>query len=232
MTKKYLRFVTAIPGWLSKNEGSFLEQAARETEMLKGVVVEIGSFQGKSTIWLAQAQKKVYAIDPHNGHVSKKMRFPETFRKFKENLIKAQVSKKVTPIRKTSIEASKDWKLPIRVLFIDALHDEKNALRDFQTWSKFVVDGGIIAVHDSFLHWCGSEKVALKHIINAKEFNNIGFCGSILYGQKTTKRRVLSDYLMQAFINTAIFFNHLFILLKSPFESKKTIQNERTFSCL
>lgn len=235
MNKKYLQFVTALPGWLSRTEGSFLEHAAKNTKHLPGVVVELGSFQGKSTIWLAQAKKPVYAIDPHKGYVEKNLRFPETFKRFKKNIQKARVSKNIKPIRKSSIEAAKDWKLPIRVLFIDALHDEKNALRDFRTWSKFVVEGGIVAVHDSFLHWCGSEKVALEHIINSPQFKDIGFKGSILYGTKTNEERSIKDRIMQVIINFAIYTNRvrllLFLFSGKVWEfSKKAVQSDRTFS--
>jgi predicted O-methyltransferase YrrM len=218
MNKKYIDFVTDIPGWLTNAEGTFLEQASRKTDHLEGVVVELGSFQGKSTIWLAQARKPVYAIDPHKGYVAKTMKFPETFYKFKENIIKARVADTITPIRKTSIDAAKEWNRPIRVLFIDALHDEKNALRDYKIWSKFVVDGGIIAIHDSFLRWCGSEKVAQKYIVNGNSFHKIGFSGSILYGRKGKRGFNLRDIAMRIFINTAILANHTFIILSLPFQ--------------
>lgn len=53
-------------------------------------------------------------------------------------------------INKTSVDAAKDWKKPIGVLFIDGNHD--CAGEDFLAWEKFVVKGGYILFHDYALH--------------------------------------------------------------------------------
>lgn len=215
MNQRIRKVVTQIPGWLSEKEGQFLEDTAKRTERLPGVVVEIGSFLGKSTVWLAQGTGIVYAIDPHNGNVSKSLQFQSTYQEFKKNLLKANVSSKVIIIRKMSKEAEKSWKQPIRMLFIDALHDEKSSTQDFKLFEKYVVKGGIIVMHDSFLRWCGSEKVALKNIIHSNKFSNIGFTGSILYGTKQSQSNFLAkDTIMRLVITLSIKLNHLFIITK------------------
>lgn len=58
--------VDKIDGWLTFDEGKFLYSAATEC---KGNIVEIGSWKGKSTIWLCNGSKegnnsKIYSIDP------------------------------------------------------------------------------------------------------------------------------------------------------------------------
>ena len=45
-----------IPGWLADNEGIFLYNAAKSCT--KGEIVEIGSWKGKSTVWLAEGSQK------------------------------------------------------------------------------------------------------------------------------------------------------------------------------
>src|SRR5262245_30143003 len=62
----------AIPGWLSENEAIILYELARELPPEKPVAVEIGSWQGKSSLVLSKgmmgkAQPKLYCIDPFNG---------------------------------------------------------------------------------------------------------------------------------------------------------------------
>lgn len=183
MEKRVIELTKAIPGWLSTNEGRFLRKASKETDGLPGEVVEIGSYQGKSTIWLAQAAKKVWAVDPHKGKLDEE-RVPPTLRAFKRHLRQAGVEKRVVIMRKTSEAAAEGWKKPIRLLFIDGLHDYKNAKRDFELWSSYLVEDGMVAMHDAFCGWKGAEKVALEQIVGNNAFGEIGVVGSTVYGVK------------------------------------------------
>ena len=171
-----------IPGWLTPHEGVFLSKAAKSLRA-GGAIVEIGSFQGKSTICLAQSGEKVYAIDPHKGVVSGTKTSP-TFSKFKKNISEAKVDSLVIPIVKTSQEAAKGWKKPIKFLFIDGLHDRDHALEDFFLWSAHVTPGGMIAMHDAFCGWRGSGDVAMRHMVYSVDFSQIGVVGSIIFGVK------------------------------------------------
>lgn len=215
MNKKLQTYVSNLPGWLSISEGSFLEQSSKKTEKIDGSVVEIGSFCGKSTIWLAQGKNKVYSIDPHKGDVGEEEKYPPTYRMFIKNLKTAHVHRSVVPIVKTSEEAARKWNKKIKLLFIDGLHDEKNAQTDFLLWSKFLVNGGIVLIHDSYKRWCGSEKVAVKYIINSAQFYKIGTVGSITYGVKGKGN--LLDYIQKSFYRlfllVNIYINRLKIVL-------------------
>lgn len=58
-----------IEGWLADVEGALLYSLARKCNA-NGVIVEIGSWKGKSTIFIAKGSEagqrvRVYAIDPH-----------------------------------------------------------------------------------------------------------------------------------------------------------------------
>ena len=47
----------AAGGWLNEAEGLLLYRLARNCSG-KGVIVEIGSWKGRSTIWLGQARER------------------------------------------------------------------------------------------------------------------------------------------------------------------------------
>lgn len=214
MNKKLIAFVDTLPGWLTVPEGTFLENAAKTTKKLDGVIVEIGSFCGKSAIWLSQGRSTVYAIDPHKGNVGDGEKYPPTYEMFVDNLKKANVDEYVMPLVKTSEKAAKGWKKKIKVLFIDGLHDLKNANQDFTLWSKHVVDGGIVAVHDSHKRWCGSETMALRKIVLSPKFNKIGTVDSITYGVKGKSSFIQTiQKVVKAFSIIAVVYANRFKIL-------------------
>lgn len=180
-----LSWIHSIPGWLSVHEGAFLSQAAECQHALPGDVVEIGSYEGKSTIFLAEKSIHVTAIDPHKGNVSGGMLSP-TYGNYKKNITRAGVSDKITTLVTTSKKAATAWHSPIKLLFIDGLHDESHANEDYLLWSTFVTQGGIVAMHDAFCGWPGATSVAMKHIVRGDNYSEIGVIGSIVYGVKGT----------------------------------------------
>jgi hypothetical protein len=85
--------------------------------------VEIGSFKGKSTCWMAKAlqlagtNEKITAIDPHinmrNPDVVPDYKEESSFDAFLNNLKNCGVSQYVEPIKQTSKNAAKNWNQPI-----------------------------------------------------------------------------------------------------------------------
>jgi len=179
-----------IEGWLGENEGKLLYELARKCTG-KGVIVEIGSWKGKSTIHLAKGSKagkniRVYAIDPHTGSKIQKEKFGKlwTFNEFKNNIMNAGLSDIVTPLVKTSEEAAREFKEPVELVFIDGDHDYEMVKLDFELWCPKLVEGGIIACHDT-TNWPGPKKAAEKFIYKSGNFKNIGLVGSITYAEKS-----------------------------------------------
>lgn len=219
-----------VDGWLTTEEGKFLYRTAKNCH--KGVIVEIGSFQGKSTIWLAKGSKagnqvKIYAIDPHTGSSEHKERYGKvwTFEEFKRNIKNAKVEDIVFPIIKTSEEAEKAWNgKPIEFLWIDGAHEYEMVKLDLDKWLPHLIDGGVIAFHDTTT-WLGPSRVVEENIYKSKIFKDIGRINSITFARKTG-RTTLKDSLR----NRWLLSNHFLAVgrhcrKESKQEAKKYILN-------
>ncbi len=177
------RLIADIPGWLTDEEGEALYELAKRCTG-KGVIVEIGSWKGKSTTCLglgSRAGKNVpiYAVDPHADY-----RFGE----FKENIERAGIVELVTPIQSLSQPAADDFHEPIELLFIDGSHEYEDVREDFDKWVPKVVEGGFVAVHDTTL-WEGPKRVVEDSIYRGTQFKDVRF----VFGSTTVGTKVLEN---------------------------------------
>lgn len=177
-----------VDGWLFPHEGPLLYELARGCTG-RGVIVEIGSWKGKSTIWLARgaaagAAVHVYAIDPHNGGVDQHESI-WTLPEFEQNIERAGVGDGVTPIVATSREAAAEFSQPIELLFIDGAHELESVRHDLDAWTPKVVEGGVIALHDT-----GRNQPPLiaagETLYAARGFRDVRFIDTISYARKTS----------------------------------------------
>jgi predicted O-methyltransferase YrrM len=158
-----------LPGWLSYEEGETLYTLAQKCTG-RGVIVEIGSWRGKSTTCLGLGSKagkgvKIYSIDRHTDG---------TFPDFQRNMEKAGITELVTPIRSRSQNAWQDFNEPIELLFIDGAHQYDLVKDDFDHWVPKVVDGGVVAMHDTT--WFeGPKRVADEMVFRSRHFKNARF---------------------------------------------------------
>lgn len=218
--------IEKIEGLLSDDEARLLYKLAREVK--KGVIVEIGSYKGKSTVCLAQGSKDgkgqtVYAIDPHLGDLSLKKNSAPSKEDFKKNVVGNGLQRFVKPLYFTSKEAFPKIKQPIGLLFIDGDHRYKGVLADYRNWSKKLCYGGIVAFHDSF-SWEGVIKTIDSHVIKNHEFVCLGFANSITYFMKAKKTDWLDHYnnwvfLMVRKVYVTIVFLHLPGFILKPLKS-------------
>jgi len=188
----------SLPGWLSLNEGRLLYDLVKTTPR-NGEVVEIGSFQGKSTIFIASALKNLnrpamFSIDPHVGqtHVGKK-EFSPTFVSFQRNIKNAGISKYVTAIRKTSAAAAKTWKKPIAFLNVDGLHEYKFIKEDLTLWSPFIVDGGVVVCHDAFSPFPDVFCAIKEEIFSTGDYRYVGVNDSQFFAVKGRPRNIFEE---------------------------------------
>lgn len=164
--------VAAVQGWVTDEAGTNLYLLAR-FHAPSGIIVELGSWRGRSTIWLAHAVQhrghgKVYAVDTWEGTGNGGACLPllqnykenQLFDEFYHNLNVAGIASHVEPIVGNTGEVLQqlNWNQPIGMLFIDADHEYESVLRDFEMWSPFVMKGGFI-VFDDVPAWPGPTRL-------------------------------------------------------------------------
>ena len=157
----------SVKGFIDHNEGICLYNYALNSSK-KGPILEIGSYCGKSTIYIATAAKKysgcVYSVDHHTGSEENQVGWEyhdielfdeetgriNSFPEFMRNLRKANLLDTVIPIVSDSSLVSRYWKIPLSMVFIDGGHTMEAAFNDFNNWKDKIIKGGILAIHDVF----------------------------------------------------------------------------------
>jgi predicted O-methyltransferase YrrM len=221
-----------MDGWLAEGEGLLLYNLAKKCS--KGVIVEIGSWKGKSTIWLASGSKKgknarVYAIDPHIGSPEHQKMFGKvwTFEEFKKNIKRAGVDDIIVPMVKKSEDAAKNFSKPVGLAFIDGDHEYDMVKLDYDLWFPKLVEGGVMAFHDTILR-PGPAKIVEEKLCKSSRFKDIGFIGSITYGTKVRQNsfmdRLRGRYVI--FLRRVYSFANHFHSLPAPVKriGKKAIR--------
>lgn len=174
------KIIDNVDGWLSNKEGRLLYDLAKNCTG-KGVIVEVGSWMGKSTIWLANGSKagnnvKIYAIDPHSN---------ATLAQFMSNIKGAKVDDIITPIVKKSEDAAQVFDLPVELVFIDGDHEYEGVKKDFEAWYPKLIDNGTIAFHDAGrTGWPGPTKLVDACLYKSNNFKKVRFVSSISLGEK------------------------------------------------
>jgi predicted O-methyltransferase YrrM len=150
--------IDATEGWLPKADAEFLFDAARAAERCEGVIVEIGSYKGRSAVALALAgTSQVYCIDTFTDVTGRGGEiYPNSVADFLRNIASAGLTDRVTPIVSTSKLAREGWGIdhnfpvafPIKLLFIDGDHAYESVKQDYELWSPLVVTGGWVIFHD------------------------------------------------------------------------------------
>jgi hypothetical protein len=174
--------VADVQGWMSPGQASTLFDAATGCAA-DGTIVEIGSFQGRSTIVLASAAPAgaaVVAIDPHAGND----RGPQEIDGFEQaaaddhaiflaNLERAGVADRVRHVRMFSDAALSEVDGTVDVLYIDGAHRYGPARADIRDWGARVGDGGTMLIHDSFSS-IGVTAAILRELLLGRRFRYVG----------------------------------------------------------
>lgn len=128
-----------LEGLIPDDLGERLTYWASVTE---GPIVEIGSYKGKSTCYLAEARRTVYAIDPWGlpGNEPGRFRFDLAREDFDEQTARYP---NISPIQGFSLAVAKTWTERIGLLYIDGSHHYKDVLADLNAWAPHC-DGPIL----------------------------------------------------------------------------------------
>lgn len=178
-----------------------------------GVVVEIGSFKGRSTVFLGLGVKKtpgilIFSIDPHIGSPEKSLEYSkiDTLPEFKENIKKFSLENRVVSIRETSSKAFLDFSRLIDLLFIDGSHLYPDVKKDLKNWTKKIKKGGMVVLHDA-TSLPGPWQAAKERIFFSESLEKIGLCGSMIFATYNPKKTFLEKIVCRS-LN---FFSYLFI---------------------
>ena len=159
--------INSVKGFLDEQEGVRLYEIAENASRL-GPCLEIGSYCGKSTIYLASACKKnsgvLFSIDHHRGSEEQqpgeayfdpelfdpKTIRVDTFGEFRKTIEMAGLEDTVVPMVCRSDVAARLWKTPLSLVFIDGGHSYADARIDYSAWAGHIMADGYLLIHDIF----------------------------------------------------------------------------------
>ena len=160
----------AATGFMPPHEGDALYSAA----LAAGAAVpglpflEVGSYCGRSTVWLGAAARAagtvLFAVDHHRGSeenqsgwehhdpttVDARTGKMDTLPRFRDTIHDAGLEDAVFAVVGQSAAVAAHWTSPLAFLFIDGGHGEEPARLDYEGWTPRVAMGGTLAIHDVF----------------------------------------------------------------------------------
>jgi predicted O-methyltransferase YrrM len=157
----------AARGFMPRDEGIALHDAARTTE-IDGPFLEIGSYCGKSAVYLGAAARErgtvLFSVDHHRGSEENQQGWEyhepdlvdpavgalDTLPFFRRTIHHAGLEDVVIATVADSTTLARFWTTPIAFLFIDGGHGAEPAHRDYELWTPHVAPGGTLAIHDVF----------------------------------------------------------------------------------
>lgn len=156
-----------VPGFMPEDEGEALHDAALDHLGAGGLAVEIGSYCGKSTLYLGHAaalrDAHVVTIDHHRGSEEHQVGWEyhdpaltdaagrvDTLPGLRTTLAAADLEDRVSAVVARSTTVARWWGREVDVVFIDGGHSEAAARADLAGWARWVRVGGALVIHDVF----------------------------------------------------------------------------------
>jgi SAM-dependent methyltransferase len=121
-------------------------ECERLAELARGaLVLELGSYYGRSTVALASTARRVHSVDPHQGGPDES---PNTLPEFLANLERYGVRDNVVVHVGTSTQIAPLLQDAFDLIFVDAMHQRPQVDVDLGLSARCVRPGGCIALHD------------------------------------------------------------------------------------
>jgi MMP 1-O-methyltransferase len=166
-TNRWLAVAREAKGFMPDDEGLALHRLASE-RLPHGPVLEVGTYCGKSAVYLGAAAREVggtvFTVDHHHGSeenqagwahhdaslVDAESGLMDTLPTFRSTIARAGLEGHVVAVVGPSLVVSAHWRTPLSMVFIDGGHGERPARDDFEGWARWVMYGGLLAIHDVF----------------------------------------------------------------------------------
>ncbi len=159
----------AARGFMPPDEGLALHDAAASVGAdVAGPFLEVGSYCGKSSVYLGAAARAagrvLFAVDHHRGSeenqpvwewhepdlVDPAVGRMDTLPFFRRTVFDAGLEDVVVAVVGPSPVVAENWATPLSFLFVDGGHGVEPARADYEGWTPHVVPGGLLAIHDVF----------------------------------------------------------------------------------
>jgi predicted O-methyltransferase YrrM len=167
MDPDLLEHARRATGFMPDDEGLALHRAGLEAARV-GPLLEIGSYCGKSAIFLGAAARDkgtvLFTIDHHRGSEENQAGWQhhdpglvdadtgrmDTLPRFRRTIEAAGLEGAVIAVIGDSPVVAHHWRTPLGLVFIDGGHGETPAHTDYERWTPHVAPDGLLAIHDVF----------------------------------------------------------------------------------
>jgi MMP 1-O-methyltransferase len=205
MRAELRRAAQAADGFMPDAEGAALFDAAA-AYAARGPVLEIGSYCGKSTIYLAAAAQAagqlVITVDHHRGSEEHQPGWEyhdpglldaatgrlDTLPRLRATLAAAGLEDHVVVVVGRSADVAGLWRTPLGMLFIDGGHTEQAAVADYEGWAPKIAPGGVLAIHDVFPDPADGGRppyLIYTRALKSGAFTEVGVTGSLRLLERT-----------------------------------------------
>lgn len=185
-------------GFMPEDEGLALYRAGLLAARV-GPLLEIGSYCGKSAVYLGAAAHSggtvLYSIDHHRGseehQCGEEYHDPrvvdpggrvDTLPQFLGTLHEAGLTGVVLPIVARSEELGRAWQEPVGLVFIDGGHAASQVAADYEAWAPHVRPAGLLAIHDVFVDPADGGRApyeVYRRALQSRAFEEISATGSL-----------------------------------------------------
>ncbi|MGA3279938.1 MAG: class I SAM-dependent methyltransferase [Smithella sp.] len=159
--------INKVKGFLDEREADCLYKLALKAGK-NGPCLEIGSYCGKSSVYIGTACKKnatvLFSIDHHTGSeeqqpgeayfdpdlFDKETGKVDTLKHFRKTIADFDLEDVVIPVIGRSALIGSVWKTPLSLIFIDGSHAYESVLNDYNIWANNLIPGGYLLFHDIF----------------------------------------------------------------------------------
>jgi predicted O-methyltransferase YrrM len=167
MPEDLLAAAVSAKGFMPEDEGALLHRVA-VARLPHGPALEVGTYCGKSAIYLGAAAREVggtvFTVDHHRGSEENQAGWEhhdpglvdpgtgrmDTLPTFRRTIEAAGLEDQVVAVIGRSTTVSAHWRTPLSLLFIDGGHAEEHAQNDYSGWAPWLMAGGALVIHDVF----------------------------------------------------------------------------------